>query len=357
MSDHERDNNANENEEDMGELVEVISLDEEGEGAELAQDLADFEMNDEDEASGGELVVDDAILVFEKHKGSVFSVDVNPSSTYVVTGGEDDMAYVWNIENSEIILECNGFKDSVCNSSFNHDGQLLAAADMSGLVQVYKMTDKSIAWSGECSDIEWLKWHHSGNVIAVGTTDGSIWLWKVPSGDCKILSNATTSGCGTFLPDGKRLVSGYSDGSVKIWNLKDAVVQFNIPSASGAPTSNIACHPNKPLVIAGFENATAVLINAQNGKVIANFDCSSNQKGEDENKEEVVEGLSFCTSQNLAVTSTLAGLIHIWDLSSLNIRHIIQVGVSRIIYNISRLGYLGYYCYYNRTILNLNSSK
>lgn len=66
--------------------------------------------------------------------------------------------------------------------------------------------------------------------------------------------------------------------------------------AAGAPTSNIACHPNKPLVIAGFENASAVLINAQNGKVIANFDCNGNQKGEDDDvKEEGVEGLCFCT--------------------------------------------------------------
>lgn len=65
--------------------------------------------------------------------------------------------------------------------------------------------------------------------------------------------------------------------------------------AAGAPTSNIVCHLSKPLVIAGFENANAVLINAQNGKVIANFDCSSNQKGDgDEEKEEGVEGLSFC---------------------------------------------------------------
>lgn len=84
----------------------------------------------------------------------MFCVDANTSSNLAVTGGEDDIAYVWNLDNGEIAFECTGFKDSVCCSSFNHDGHLLAAADMSGLVQVYKMIDKSIVWSGECSDIE-----------------------------------------------------------------------------------------------------------------------------------------------------------------------------------------------------------
>ena len=34
---------------------------------------------------------------FSQHKGSVFSVAISKSEEYVLTGGEDDLAYVWKI--------------------------------------------------------------------------------------------------------------------------------------------------------------------------------------------------------------------------------------------------------------------
>ena len=34
---------------------------------------------------------------FSQHKGSVFCVAVSKSEEYVLTGGEDDLAYLWKI--------------------------------------------------------------------------------------------------------------------------------------------------------------------------------------------------------------------------------------------------------------------
>ena len=40
---------------------------------------------------------------------SVFSVAIDPvSNTLAVTGGEDDKAFVWRIQNGETLLQCEG---------------------------------------------------------------------------------------------------------------------------------------------------------------------------------------------------------------------------------------------------------
>ena len=47
---------------------------------------------------------------------SVFLCDIHPKypdPPLVATGGEDDRALVWNAKSGEILLEGQGFKDSV----------------------------------------------------------------------------------------------------------------------------------------------------------------------------------------------------------------------------------------------------
>ena len=71
----------------------------------------------------------------------------------VASGGEDDKAYVWNITNGEVLFECTNHQDSVTSVAFSHDGGYLATADMSGLIQVWKVTTKSMVWSFEVGDL------------------------------------------------------------------------------------------------------------------------------------------------------------------------------------------------------------
>ncbi len=45
--------------------------------------------------------------------GSIFSCHIEPSAgKLAVTGGQDDKAYVWEIESGKILLECTGHEVS-----------------------------------------------------------------------------------------------------------------------------------------------------------------------------------------------------------------------------------------------------
>lgn len=76
---------------------------------------------------------------------------------------------------------------------------------------------------------QWLRWHPLANVLLGGTSEGDVWMWKIPSGDCKMMQgHGCQSTCGKIMPDGKRCIVGYEDGSSKVWDLKDQVCVHHI---------------------------------------------------------------------------------------------------------------------------------
>ncbi|KAK3733715.1 hypothetical protein QZH41_011236 [Actinostola sp. cb2023] len=189
------------------ELLEVIERDEgfeEEDGLAMGFEDIDIGENDSGEGDADVDTVDDSLLTFDKHTASVFSVAIDPSSnSHVVSGGEDDKAYVWKINDGQIVFDCTGHKDSVTCTAFSHDSKFVSTGDMSGIIKVWKKESGQEVWNFECGDLEWLDWHHSAHVLVAGTADGNVWMWKIPSGDTKTFQgHGCRSTCGMFMKDG-----------------------------------------------------------------------------------------------------------------------------------------------------------
>lgn len=156
------------NEDDDFEVIEVYEENEDEE------DVADGEGREEGEGEMDEAdVPDDAVITFKQHSGksyqmwfivfteshifligSVFCCSIEPKeSKLVVSGGEDDKAFVWDITDGQVVFECGNHQDSVTSALFSHDGCYLATADMSGFIQVWKMATKSVVWTFETGDL------------------------------------------------------------------------------------------------------------------------------------------------------------------------------------------------------------
>ncbi|KAE8744336.1 hypothetical protein FOCC_FOCC009059, partial [Frankliniella occidentalis] len=172
--------------------------------------LADGGRSDEeDEAFDDEPVLgppperDDAFLLFSQHSSSIFSCHIEPTNgKLAVTGGQDDKAYVWEIENGKILLECTGHQDSVTAVEFSQDGNYVATADMAGLVQVWRTSSMQKVWEYTMGDMTWMRWHHGTNVLMAGAASSEVYMWKIPSGDCKVFGGSgEKSDCGVILPD------------------------------------------------------------------------------------------------------------------------------------------------------------
>lgn len=212
-----------------------------------------------EELLGEPIGKDESILTFDRHKAAVFTCSLHPSKDWASTGGEDDMGYIWDINTGEVIYEITGHKDTLINCTFNADGNYLVSGDMAGEVQVFKLSDgiKKV-WEYSMGDMCWLKWHPNANVLMAGAESGEIYIWRIPSGECKILpGQGEKCDSGELTCDGKKLLAGYGNGVLRLWDIKTATVVNEVTSSHPLGHSEnvaaVSCDPENPLYMSGCE--------------------------------------------------------------------------------------------------------
>lgn len=327
---------------DLDDDIEII---EDYEDSDVDSDDANF---DDVEEGGGDASFpapsrNDAKITFQSHDQAVFSCDINVTNTYVVSGGEDDRAFVWNLTNGEVLFECTGHKDSVTCVGFNHDSSLVATGDMSGCIKVWDLTSMRTVWEFDTSDLRWLHWHPVANVLFAGTSDGSAWLWKIPSGDCKTFQSfGTECSAGKILPDGKRAVTTYEDGTFRIWDLKSATIVHSVvgSSAHDSTITTLDCSLTGDLIATGSTDGLTKLTSVNSGKVVATFGSGEEMSGNPVETEldhsNSVESVAFApNSSNILAVGSLNGSLSIWDVPNRMERHTCRHpgGIVKLIWN------------------------
>lgn len=207
---------------------------------------------------------DDAILTFMKHKNAVFGCSLHPHRPLAATSGEDDRAYVWNINTCELLHEIVEHKDTVTDVYFSYDGTYLASGDMAGELFVYKLQENETGapltfrkvWEYSMGDMTWMCWHRAANVLLAGSENGEVYVWRIPSGDCKtLLGEGVRCSVGELTCDGKKLFVGYTNGAVKLWDLKSCRVVMEVdsrnPMAQNSAILCVACDKESPLYASG----------------------------------------------------------------------------------------------------------
>ena len=257
---------------------------------------------------------------------SVFCCALHPKGTYFASGGEDDRAVVRDANTGDLYMESaeGCFKDSVVHVAFSQgEGTFLAAADMSGVIKVWKVAAKEVVWEFETTDITSLFWHQSANILFATTVDSELWMWKIPSGDSKIYSgHGERAECAELLPDGKRVVVGYADGTMKLFDLKTGAMEkrFSDGSSSHAHAVNcLAARQDNVIFASGGVDGVAKIHNAQTGKNLGAFDCRGPSQSdgapnraddEDEESSSAVEAMLFTPPEdNFLVTGSLQGTV------------------------------------------------
>ncbi|KAG1682604.1 Angio-associated migratory cell protein [Nymphon striatum] len=291
---------------------------------EIEQDLSDVEEvfieeedddDDDDFQTGAEYeaipIEDDSKVIFSSHSASVFCCDIDKYGLHSVTGGEDDKAYVWDIKTGDVVMECAGHTDSIVFVKFNFDSTLLATGDMSGKIKIWKSENRSEILSLETADLKWMQWHHSANVLFAGAADGFMWMWKIPSGECKsFFGPGRACETGVILADGSTAVCGYEDGTLKFWNLRTGQVLHSISDLNSHRDSVICLDCDTTVTVAtGSNDGTSKLISSKSGKVLTTLECSTSEANNS------VESVAFCPNHPLLATGTVSGHLGIWDLT------------------------------------------
>ena len=103
---------------------------------------------------------------------SVLCVAMNPMNPgQVLTGGQDNLAFLFNANNPEKVVELKGHEESVCCVGFSPKGDLCATIDMNGILKLWKTMNGALVTTIEGpGEPEWIRFHPNV-IVAEGSTD------------------------------------------------------------------------------------------------------------------------------------------------------------------------------------------
>jgi ribosome assembly protein SQT1 len=257
MADHDdrmHDDRDHESEDDM------LQEDEAEEVVEQNDDDAAMDSGDEGDDNGilEEIQLqNDSVAHFEGHKDSIFCIAQHPTRPeLVVTGGGDDMAYMWDATPPEgpllpqsyesnpqpkerngqnTIATFDGQDESVNAVCFTlPNGEFVITGTLAGKLSAYHAPTapgqaKLVGSSKEVEEINWLlPCPHPDypNTFALGANDGSVWIYTVnasdPTNPLTIVQtfflHQGSCTAGAWTPDGKLLATVAEDSSLYVWD-------------------------------------------------------------------------------------------------------------------------------------------
>ncbi|XP_049848304.1 uncharacterized WD repeat-containing protein alr2800-like [Schistocerca gregaria] len=281
----------------------------------------------EDEGGGDPL--DEPLAEYALHEEPVYCLSFipEPRSTdgswpRFVSGGGDEVGYVFKAGDAEDAYCLRGHTDSVVSVSFGDDPHLCASASMDGTLRVWNVETEELVkvLDGPTESIECVSWWKS--TIAAGSGSGDAWMWDVsPSADVSFLQIFSGHSKGVndiaFTPDGAALVTAGADGVLKSWRPETGQCLNTIASNEHfhtAELTSLRISSDGTLALTGGVGHKACLSNLRTGRPKAEFLGHTDS----------VEKVEFVPDFPWILTAGLDGKIGVWDLNTGGIRQFID---------------------------------
>lgn len=198
----------------------------------------------------------------------LFCVAPSPKGRYVAAGGHDKTIRIWDLGSGELAHTLRG-----------HDEAVTA--------------------------LDWM----SESILLSGSTNGTVRAWEVDVRRCYRSSRVHDDHVSRVLVsrDGESYVTTAWDGRIRVWTTKHRL-RFELPAGPAAVTS-VAILPGEQRLVAGYWNGTIVIWDMEKGTVFEEFIAHDGN----------LAGATAIGDGTLIVTSSHEGQLRSWTLATMGV--------------------------------------
>lgn len=161
--------------------------------------------------------------VFAQTLGNSLVVALGPMGK-LATGDGTGRIVLWNVEDGQQLLICQGRVRQVRAIAFSPNGTLIASGSNDQAVRIWQVEtgDCLNQCLGHSEAVSSVVFSPDSRLLASGSDDGTICLWDVETGICihKLLEHQDSISSLAFSPDSKTLASSSDDCTVRLWEVQ-----------------------------------------------------------------------------------------------------------------------------------------
>ncbi|KAI8108418.1 hypothetical protein M9434_006444 [Picochlorum sp. BPE23] len=263
-----------------------------------------------------------------------------PDGTGFVTGSADGFIEVWDVWTGSLKSDLSyqasekfmTHESSVLSVAISHDGQLLASGSKDGEIKVWKLQNGQCLRKFEAAHMEGvtsLMFSNEKNKILSSSFDGTIRIHGIKSGKLlkEFRGHESFVHSAVFSPDEQSILSTSADSSVCLWNVSssDCQVRFR-PQASklGKPVIEAFFLPSEPGHIIVAESSCHVYMMTVKGDLVRTYEVTGSDTGP-------VVGCRISNHGNYLIALTENGTLHCFEKETGKLINTAATGSNRAI--------------------------
>ena len=202
----------------LGQVNTVNCMSYSPDGQRIASASDDGTIRNWDAQSGALL----AVVRAGKYLGHMLSLGFSPDGRRIVSGSECGAVRIWDAQSGKQLALLRGHQQSVTAVSYSPDGRRIVTASDDGTIRIWD-AQRWKAMPVLHGDMFLLD-HVCHSPKDIGSASGrTLWVWGAQSGQELVVLRGHNGRVLSlsFSPDGRRIVSGSDDETIRIWDTKN----------------------------------------------------------------------------------------------------------------------------------------
>ncbi|MGI8837561.1 MAG: caspase family protein [Pyrinomonadaceae bacterium] len=211
-------------------------------------------------------------------------VALSSNGKLIAGGGRDNEIKLWDAGTGRELFTLTGHRKSIRDLAFSPDNKLLASASQDADIKVWSVaTGQELkTLTAHSEGVIALAISSDGKKLASGSQDRSILIWDIESEEADAIYTGHQEWVNTvaFSPDGKKLASGSVDGEIRIWEVpmrgperEPQMIQRPLQSLAGHKGSinSLTFNSDGKLLVSGSSDASMKLWDVATGRELASL--------------------------------------------------------------------------------------